>query len=167
MKKLFLVGVLALFGVVNAQHFGVNAGFLSLNAKVKLLDMRGSETKSGYYVGLFGEFGNEKFKFQPAVNLIGNEDGNALQIPLIAKFYVADKFNLQAGPQLMFDLEEVPEGFNALNFGLGLGLGYDINNKFLLEARYSIQLNNHLENSSSNYSAKINYLSIGLGYRLK
>lgn len=152
---------------MNAQHFGVNGGFLSMNAKVKINGQTGTATDSGYYLGLFGEFGNDKIKFQPGVNIAGNGDGSSLYIPLIAKFFVADKFNLQAGPQIMFDFNDVPETMNNINLGLGLGTGYDISSKFLAEFRYSIQLNNHFKNSTSDYSAKVNYLTFGIGYRFK
>lgn len=166
MKKLFLVGALALFGAMNAQtKFGVNAGYLSLNAKVKILGQTGTASDSGYYLGVFGEFGKDKVKFQPGLNIAGNGDGTSMYIPLTTKFYVADKFNLQLSPQFLFDFNEAPAGYNNLNLGLGFGAGYDISDKFMAEARYSLQLNNHFENSSSDFSAKVNYLNIGLGYK--
>ena len=79
MRKLFLVGALALFGAVNAQQtkFGLKAGYAlsSINSKVLeeiLEDEFGvngdNKSKSGFFVGAFVEHKlNEKFALQGEV----------------------------------------------------------------------------------------------------
>jgi len=170
MKKLFLVGALALFSAVNAQQakFGINGGMLAgfANAKTPLGDM--SDSSVGFYAGFFAEFNaGSNLKVQPALNYVNLDDASAFQIPVMVKYYVSPAFNLQVGPQFTFDLEEnpMPDYYNTLNFGLALGTAYDFSEKLFAEARYSFQLNNHLKNAPSGTSVRANYLNVGLGYK--
>lgn len=170
MKKLFLVGAMALFGAVNAQQakFGMNAGLLGGFANVETPDYSISDNNFGFYAGFFAEFHvGSNFRIQPALNYANIENASALQIPIMAKYYVTPAFNLQFGPQFTFDLEDnpIPEAYNTLNFGLAIGTAYDFSEKFFGEARYSFQLNDHFKNAPSGYSAKANYLNIGIGYK--
>ena len=65
-----------------------------------------------------------------------------MQIPIMAKMYVTEQFNIQAGPQITYTLEEVIDDFTKFNIGLGAGLGYDITEDVFIESRYVFQLNN-------------------------
>lgn len=170
MKKLLLVGAVALFGVLQAQktNFGANAGMLTGFAKVKTPMGDDSDSNTGFYAGFFAEItAGNMVKIQPAVNYANIDGGSALQIPIMVKYYVDPKFNLQAGPQFTFDLDDnpFPDYYNSLNFGLALGTAYEFTQKLFVEARYSFQLNNHLKNAPSGYSVKANYLNLGLGYK--
>lgn len=170
MKKLLLIGAVALFTAVNAQQtkFGANAGMLTGFAKAKTPLGNSSDSNTGFYVGFFAEISaGNTFKVQPAVNYANIDNSSALQIPIMLKYYVDPKFNLQFGPQLTFDLEEnpFPDYYNTLNFGLALGGAYEFTPKLFVEARYSLQVNNHLKNAPSGTSVKANYLNLGLGYK--
>ena len=172
MKKLFLTGALALFATISAQQtkFGANAGLLAGFAKGKTPQATETSSSTGFYAGFFAEFSaGEKVKIQPAVNYANIDDSSAFQIPVMVKYYVDPKFNLQVGPQFLFDLSETPAGFdnyyNKTNIALALGAAYDFTPKFFAEARYSFQLNNHLKNAPSGYSVRANYLNVGIGYR--
>ncbi|MBU8881751.1 hypothetical protein CBW16_01500 [Flavobacteriaceae bacterium JJC] len=169
MKKLFLVGALALFAAVNAQtKFGVNAGMLSGFAKAKTPMSTETSNSTGFYAGFFADIAaGNNFRIQPALNFASIDNANALQIPVMVKYYAAPKFNLQFGPQFTFDLDEnpIPDYYNTLNFGLALGTAYEFTDKLFVEARYSFQLNDHLKNAPSGYSVKANYLNLGLGYK--
>lgn len=171
MKKLFLVATLALCGAMNAQmKFGVNAGYLGGFAKAKTPTMSATDSNSGFYLGGFAEFtASEKIKIQPGINYLNIDGSGAMQVPIMAKYYVDPKFNLQLGPQFIFDFSEVSSDFknyyNKTNFALALGAAYEFTDKFFAEARYSFQLNDHLKNAPSGYSLKANYLNIGLGYK--
>lgn len=170
MKKLFLTAAIALFATVNAQRtqFGANAGLLSGFAKVKSPAANETKSETGFYAGFFAEINaGDKIRVQPALNYANIENGSAIQIPIMLKYYVDPKFNLQFGPQLTFDLEKnpLPDFYNPTNIGLAVGTAYEFSSQFFLEARYSLQLNNHLKNAPSGYSAKINFLNVGLGYK--
>ena len=171
MKKLFLVGALALFGAMNAQvKFGVNAGLLSGFAKLKSPEINTSDSSTGFYVGVFTEIkAGDNIKIQPALNYANIDDSTALQLPIMIKYYVDSKFNLQLGPQFLFDLSETPAEldnyYNKTNVGLAIGAAYDITNNLFAETRYSFQLNNHFKNAPSGYSLKANYFNLGIGYK--
>lgn len=172
MKKFFLVSAIALFGLGSAQNakFGMNGGLLTGFAKGKTPDFTTSDSSVGFYVGFFGEFNaGEKVKIQPAVNYANIDDASALQIPVMVKYYVDPKFNLNFGPQILFDLSGTPEEmksyYNNVNFAIAIGAGYDISSKIFAEARYSFQVNNHLKNAPSGYSVRANYLNVGIGYK--
>jgi len=170
MRKLFLVGAVALFASVNAQttKFGATAGMLTGFAKAKTPQGNATDSSTGFYAGLFAEINaGSNFKIQPGVNYANIDGESALQIPVMAKYYVDPKFNLQFGPQFLFDLGEnpYPNNYNSTNFGLALGAAYEFTNKLFAEARYSFQLNDHLKNAPSGYSVKANYLNLGLGYK--
>ena len=163
MKKLFFACVaVLLFGAVNAQTgLGVNGGLLMATPSG---DFDG-DGELGFYAGVFKEFPlGDGFQVQPALNL-GVIDGDmALQIPVMFKYYVANAFNLQAGPQITFDFEDYPEDWTGFNLGLAIGAGYDFSERFLGEIRYGFQLNNHYT-GDLDLSAKVNYLNLGVGYR--
>ncbi len=172
MKKILLVAGLAVFGTASAQSdkasFGVNAGMLTGFATVKTPFGNSSSSDTGFYAGFFAEFAAGKnFKIQPALNYANIDNASALQIPIMAKYYAASNFNLQFAPQFLIDLEEnpVPDAYTPFNFGLGLGAGYDFTTNLSAEVRYAFQLNDHFKNMPSGYSAKANYLNLGLGYK--
>ncbi|SFH87339.1 outer membrane beta-barrel protein [Halpernia frigidisoli] len=170
MKKLLLTSAIAFFGLVSAQKavFGANAGYLAGFAKAKTPFGTSTNNDGGFYAGFFAEFNaGSKLKIEPAINYVNIDGDSALQIPIVAKYYVDPKFNLQAGPQFLFDFSDnpYPDNYNTTNIGLALGAAYEFTPKLFLEGRYSFQLNDHLKNAPSNYSVKANYLNIGLGYR--
>lgn len=171
MKKLFLVGALALFGAMNAQSakFGLNAGMLTGFAKAKVPGYNETDSSTGFYVGALVELKFGSFAIQPAVNYANISDGSGLQIPVMLKYYAIPKLNFQFGPQFLFDLEDTPAGYedfyNKTNFGLALGAGFDFTSSLFAEARYSFQVNNHLKDAPSGYALKANYFNLGLGYK--
>ena len=162
MKKLFITAI-AVFtmGVINAQEvkFGAKAG-LNLADVTNVTD---SKTKVGFNVGALVDIAiNEKLHFQPEVlystqgtkistsGVDFNFNLDYINIPVMAKYYVADKFNIQAGPQLGFLIAatasnngnsiNVKENFKSFDFGLNFGLGYDIGTNILLDVRYNLGL---------------------------
>lgn len=169
MKKLLLLAAVAAFGLsnVNAQEttFGVTAGFLNVSAKVEFGGDSASASESGFYVGGLVDIAiSEEFHIQPELLYANVNEGSALMLPIIAKYYVAEGFNVQAGPQVTFSLEETVDDFSSIDFGLGIGAGYDIDENFFVEARYTFQVNNSYT-GNADIEARANYLNIGLGYK--
>jgi opacity protein-like surface antigen len=169
MKKIILTAAAVLaFTFANAQEarFGVTAGVDFASAKFKSPDFTINESETGVFVGAFVDItASEKFHVQPELLFVFIEDSKQLQLPILAKYYVAQKFSLLVGPDLLFNLDEKVDGFK--NFGIGLDLGgvYDINENFMIEAKYNFGLTNLLENAPSDTSLKISGLFVGVGYK--
>jgi opacity protein-like surface antigen len=82
----------------------------------------------------------------------------------MAKYYVSEKFNIQAGPQFDFIADD-SDGANKFGVGLGFGVGYDISEKIFAATRYSLGLSNRIQDAPSGISSKFNTFQIGVGYR--
>ena len=82
-----------------------------------------SDGASGFYVGLFADIKiSEKFNIQPELAYTAafknDESTNVITMPILAKYYVAEKFSLLAGPMLDLIVDETGDEFN-FNFWLG------------------------------------------------
>lgn len=158
-------------------NFGLKAGYSSLALKVSVSG-GGSATEdlTGFYFGGFAEINfSEKFALQPEL-LFANysEDGESsgvLLIPVLAKYKANEQFSLFAGPQ--FDYltnEEDSEGLKRLGLGFAIGAAFDINENFILDARYSFGLTDRIDGNIDDFDgfdveARFSYFQIGLGYR--
>ena len=168
MKKIILTAV-AVFGFAfaNAQaKFGLTAGVDFASAKVTIPgDVSVSSSETGFYIGGLVDFtASDKFHIQPELLLVIIDDSKQLQLPILAKYYVGEKFSLLAGPDVLFDLENEP-GFKTVGLGLDFGGAYDINKNFSIEARYNFGLSNLFEDAPSGYKATISGLFVGVGYK--
>lgn len=132
MKRIILLGAVALCGMMNAQQakFGLKGGYALSKLNSDELSQSfddiqvENKSKSGYFVGAFAEYGfNEKFAVQGEIqyaNLGGNleltasESGlnltvqdkinfNQILIPISAKYYATPALALYAGPSTGFN----------------------------------------------------------------
>ncbi len=187
MKKVMLTAVAVMaFGLSNAQDvkFGAKAG---LNMSNFGGDVENNKMKAGFQVGGFAEIKiSEKFAVQPELvfsnlgakfdldGVTATENLNYIAIPVMAKYFVADKFSIEAGPQIGFlmsakykeDGESVDtkDGYNSTDFGLNVGVGYDITENIGVGLRYTAGLSNIAKDSGD---SKINNSNIALsvGYK--
>lgn len=169
MKRIVLatVAVIALAFSAQAQdvRFGATAGYLNARASVKADGLSISASESGFYVGAVADFlVSESFSVQPELLFASIDESNGLLLPILGKFAISEKFNFQVGPQLVFSLEDTPEDFSSVEFDIAGGIGYDINEDFFIEARYSFQINNSYT-GSEDVKVRGNYLTIGMGYK--
>lgn len=184
MKKLLLGTALFLVAVVglNAQTtFGAKAG-------LNLANVTGEEVKTkakiGLVAGVFAEVSlGEDFRFQP--ELLFSSQGykikdlakaslNYVSIPLMAKYYVAEGFALEAGPQIGILLsakaksgkEEVDmkKKLKSTDFGLNIGASYDVIENMFVGARYNFGLSKLAKGKRAD-KVKNSVLSVSLGYR--
>lgn len=187
MKKLLLLVMFVGLGFsnVNAQDddtksktskFGVKAGYSSFGLKVKVEGQSESESVSGFYLGVFGEFKiSDKFDLQPELIYSSySDDGESsgiLHVPIMVKYNIDERFAVLFGPQLDYLLEkDDAEGLNRLGVGLAAGLEFDITDEIFLDARYSFGLVDRLKDDLPGFEifdikTYFNYLHVGLGYR--
>lgn len=162
MKKALLTVVLALASVVavNGQLIGLKGGMNLANLGG---DVEGTAFKPGLHLGAFVEFKvTEMLKIQPEVlfsaqgaqsdqNYTLKYYYNYLNVPLIAKVFLIEGFNIQMGPQVGFLLSaEFSDGntnvdfkdfTKSTDFSVGLGIGYQ-EDKIDVSARYNLGLTN-------------------------
>lgn len=171
MKKLFFAAGLVVAGFAGAQTtFGVTGGLAVFGAKAKVLGTTVTDSQVGGYAGGFADiYFTESLHFTPGLNGVFANDAFGLQVPLMIKYNVIPQLNVALGPQLFFDLGEIPAEFgdyyNRTNIGIAFGAGYDITDNLLAEARFGIQLNDHIKSNPADISAKMNVLNVGVGYK--
>ena len=183
MKKIILTAAAVFaFSFANAQDvkFGAKAG---LNMSNWGGDAGDASMKIGFQVGGFAEIKvSDKFAIQPELvySALGTktEDGsintNYLNIPVMAKYFVAKGFSLEAGPQLGFlmsakakangESADIKDTFESIDFGLNFGAGYDVTENINLGVRYSAGLSNIMKDSGD---IKVNNsnIAIAIGYK--
>ena len=190
MKKMILVAVIALFSMVgvNAQtSFGAKAGLNVANLSGDITD---NKALIGFNVGVFAEIMlADSFYLQPELvfsaqgTLIGdslfgfdlfflieNFNLNYINIPIMFKYDVANRFYLEAGPQIGFLVSakfadvDVKDDFESTDFGANFGLSYGFTEKLFAQARYNIGLSNIAKDSGGDKISNA-VLSFSLGYK--
>ncbi|MDT0608538.1 outer membrane beta-barrel protein [Croceitalea rosinachiae] len=158
MKKLIIATVFVLsftFTIYAQEGFSAKAGINNVTFDV---DGFGSTSELGFYLGGSYTFdANGEIQIEPSVLVSIVDDLTALYIPVMAKYPITDKFNVQAGPQINYLLEDVDEG--AFGLDLGFGGGFNIDDNWFVEARYAFEILRDLEGGN------INTLTAGVGYR--
>ncbi|MCA0153848.1 porin family protein [Winogradskyella vincentii] len=191
MRKLFLFMVMAFFGtaILQAQvKFGAKAG-------VNFASITGEDTDdldgiTSFHIGAMVEIPvSEKFSVQPellysAQGATTSEDGmdldfkvNYINVPIMAKYFVAEGLSLEAGPQLGFLIDAEIEGgdvsidikdqVNSFDFGVNFGLGYKLDSGLNFGARYNLGLsdgNDDPEFFESEEAFKNGVFQFSIGY---
>ncbi len=155
MKKitLTLLGLVAFSTSALAQQevkFGPKAGVNFAN----LSGVDDSEMKIGFHVGAVAEIKfNDKFSIQPEIiyssqgakyttALIPNGtveskiNNDYVNVPIMAKYYIVEGFSAELGPYVGFLVKsegkigdntiDLKDGYKSVDFGLGVGLTYDL-----------------------------------------
>ena len=165
MKKVFFCLVLSLsFSIISfaQEGFAAKAGINNVSVKVDLGEFgSASASELGFYIGGGYNFDvSDQFDIEPSVLLSFVSDLTSLYIPIMAKYEVADSFNIQAGPQINYLLEDVEEG--AFGLDLAIGAGYQFDDNWFVEARYGFEIS---RGGESGDAANLNTLTAGVGYR--
>ncbi|GAA3652018.1 porin family protein [Flavivirga jejuensis] len=176
MKKILLCTVITVLGLLNlnAQEikYGAKAGvdFSSLKVKNGVFSITNNDT--GFYLGGFAEISVfDAFTFRPELLYVAVEDLNQISIPLMVKYEVFESFNVLAGPSFGF-LLDVNDGFESFNYGIEVGVAYDIYinrniDGLFVETRFNFGLANLIEDAPDGITRKLNGLFVGLGYRFQ
>lgn len=203
MKKLLFVTLIMLVAVslssLAQTKFGLKAGVNITNLGGDADDY---DARIAPYFGGFASFAiSEKLSFQPELlysmkgaksSYTEEEEGielkveetlklTYLDIPLMFKYNVGGRLNLQAGPQVSLLLsaknkyegkamgisfsteEDLKDGFKGLDFGLGFGLGYDFG-AIGIDAKYNLGLSN-IADSEGDFKVTNNVIQIGVSYK--
>lgn len=191
--SLLAIAVLALTNV-NAQteiKYGLTGGLLNNNTNIDIgafgFDIASIDAinETGFYIGAFMDIpATEDFHIQPELTYGKAGDLEFFYLPVMAKYYIFDRFNIQAGPQLSFssnineikrtirDIEDVvgtdgniDDVIRTTGVDLGFGLGFDITDRFFAQARYAIELTNRYDGPLNNsLEIKPQTLMVGVGF---
>ncbi|MCR9264406.1 MAG: porin family protein [Flavobacteriaceae bacterium] len=167
MRKLIVLAVFFTSVIVSNTYgqegFAVKAGLNNVSMKVDTGDDffgSVSDSELGFYLGGSYNFvASEEFDIEPSVLFSFVDDLTSLYIPIMAKYKI-NNFNIQAGPQINYLLEDIPDG----EFGLDIafGGGYQIDDNWFVEARYGLQVS---RGGDFGDVVDINTLTFGAGYR--
>lgn len=211
-KRAFFTGALFLFlfqsGISQETHIGIKGGLNYSSVVGDLTD--GLKFRLSGHGGLFLEIDfSEKFKLQPellyssqgfqfSTDLAAIQNGgstgaendfrtnvqfNFITIPIVGKFALNDRLDIEFGPQFGFllnqvtktkdlnqntnsevDRKSVVSGNFQLDYGAAVGLGIELNDNVSVSPRFYIGLRNRLNGlpGAQNYNAaiqlSINYL---------
>ena len=161
-----------------------------------------TSSRIGFHIGGFVAVKiSDKFCIQPEVlystqgrkfDLTVNDNGTDyntssifklayINIPVMFKYYVAKKINLEAGPQIGFltsskldvtvlgkDVSQnAKDLYESVDFGLNLGAGYDFTEKISAGVRYNFGLANIAKTQDGDDSTiKNTVFSVSLAYKI-
>lgn len=209
MKRIiFSVIAVITFGFINAQDvkYGVKGG---LNVSSFSGDNDGMDLKSrvGFNIGGFVEIKlSEKFAIQPEV--LYSQQGTRIKVkgsfydgyndqyyrgtlkynlgyinvPVMFKYYVAEKLVVEAGPQIGFlvsangkakvgDVKtevSIKDYYKTIDFGVNFGAGYDFTQNISVGARYNLGLANIAKTEAGDDGKLHNgVFSLSVGYKFK
>lgn len=190
MKKSFLIIAIIVFGLtnLNAQEvkFGAKAG-LNL-ASITGDETDGIESRTAFHVGAVAEISiSDKFSVQPELlySAQGAKDSfdgidvdakiDYLNLPIMAKYYVAEGFSLELGPQVGFLLSAKAEGggesidfkdeTKGIDFGANFGVGYKLESGLNFGARYNLGLSNINDGEGSDdFKNQNSVIQLSVGY---
>lgn len=183
MKKLFLVGAIALFGAMNAQSFGLKAGMNISNVSGD----GDAKSKVGFNAGVFMNAPiAANFSIQPEVlynskgakldydNFDINFNLDYISVPVMFQYNATPKFYLEAGPEFSFLISgkakaegesvDIKDGFKSFDIGIGLGAGYNITPNIGVNARYVAGVGDIAEENSGD-AVRNGVFQIGLSYK--
>jgi len=196
MKKLLFLSLLAVLALSSCAttHYGIRGG-LNL-ANINGDDTDNLSTRTGIFFGGFGEFGvTDMFAIQPEVLFSQQgaeyEDSEAggeffdgrfkldyLNVPVLAKVYVADGFFFEAGPQIGILLsakdeydspfsgeDDIKDFIKSTDFSGNVGLGYQLDMGLNFNARYNFGLSSFDDFEGIDENLKNGVISIGVGFR--
>lgn len=216
MKKIILtVAAICAVSFANAQDikFGVKAGLNISNVTGDYQNEFDAKSLIGLQIGGFAEIGiSDKLAFQP--ELLYSMQGaktefsesfegfsasgestlklNYLNVPLLLKYKLADKFSILAGPQVgllmsaeqeftfteTFDgetfsesgTEDVKENYESILLSFNVGASYSITDNIFVDARYNLGLSNLLkdqtfEGETFSLDGSMNVLQFSVGYK--
>ncbi|MBA6152561.1 porin family protein [Gelidibacter maritimus] len=186
MKKLMLMTALAVFGLFNANAqeftFGAKAGVNFANFGGD--DADDLDGRTAFHVGGVANFGiSELFSVQPELlysaqgveqtfeGVTGKVQVDYLNLPVLAKFMVADGLSIEAGPQVGFllsakakggeETRDITDELKGTDFSGVIGLGYQMESGLNFGARYNLGFSNIAEINEVDLKNNVIQVSVG------
>lgn|SRR5690606_6596971 len=187
---LILLGILLGLPTLQAQEnfkMGAKGG---VNFANLVGDDPDGDLRTSFHLGLVGEIPlSERLYFGPEVlySSQGTKEGGVesfkldyIQIPLMARYYLTEGFNIEVGPQIGFlinsEVESNVVGMNvdlkdylsSIDYGVNFGLGLKWKNGLFLQGRYNLGLANIFDDlkigSNDDFKMTNRVIQFSLGY---
>lgn len=151
--------------IKNKTTFGFKAG-----ANQSYLNTSSDNGYSGLelYGGFFAETGlSKKVSFQYELLYSYTDDISFVEIPLLFKYHINNKWSFMAGPKLDVIANKSIEGalYEPLSVSISIGVQYNISKRFFAEGRYGLGLSKEIITDSNSDTFSRNTLRLGLGYK--
>lgn len=123
-------------------------------------------------------------KYTTTLPVVGKVEAKSnldyVNIPILAKYYIVDGFSVEAGPQVGFLVKaegkveggndsktiDIKDGHKSVDFGVALGLAYDLPMGLFVGGRFNLGLADIRENSNNGDAVKnMPVIQVGLGYK--
>lgn len=190
-KVLLLIAIVAVGFTANAQevNFGAKAGLNIANISGEGIE--NNDVRTSFHLGGVVEFEiSDKFSVQP--ELVYSAQGaktkfkgidatmalDYLNVPIMAKYYIAEGFSLELGPQVGFLMSakmkaevdgqsievDIKDEFEmkSVDFGLNFGAGYKLASGLSFSARYNLGLSKVSDIDDS--TGKNGVFQVSIGY---
>ena len=166
--KNFILIVLTAFLTTSVISQEIDLGLKAGANFASITDASGLSNRTGFLIGVFagvkfsdklGIQGDLLYSQQGANSDPKDIDLNYINVPIVLKYYLVQGFNLQAGPQFGFIVDD---NIEAESFDLAgvLGLGYDFPFGIRIEGRHNFGLTDVF----NSIKGKNSVTSIAIGY---
>jgi hypothetical protein len=164
--------------------FGMKGG---LNISNFIGDIEDNKFRTSIHLGIISEIIiSDKVSLQPEILYSGQgysgkttpgfsrSKYDYLNLPILAKIYLSEKISIETGPQIGFlisakektETDKITiENQNNIDFGLNIGLAYELNSGVFFQTRYNLGLSNVNQSNSSDalrYSNSVIQFSTGI-----
>ncbi|UII81111.1 outer membrane beta-barrel protein [Flagellimonas sp. CMM7] len=168
-KLKLLTTLMILFSIADTYcqnfEFGVSGGLLNGSSRVMENNASASYSDTGFYLGLYSKIQlNKKIMIIPEIDYGNLNDSSFGFLSARVGYYLNHSFYLQGGGQMTYLFDVLNDEISKTGLDLSLGIGYDITNKFNIQARYALELTNRIKEPTTDVKGKFNWLHIGLGY---
>jgi len=160
------------YGFSQDTKYGVRAGINISNIGFEDAPFDGNDHRNGFMIGFFGEYGLSKtVSIMPELQF--SAEGakreslrlDYLQVPVLIKFKLGDKFSIGAGPQVGVKVHKHSDGINNFAYSGLAGLEYKISHSLFVDARYTYGFRNIFDEDLIDAEAKNTNIQFGFGFK--
>ena len=155
--------------IKNKTSFGIKGGY---NASFFYSSDISNISDSDIYIGLFSETRiSKKWSFQNELLYSSTFGHRFIEVPLLLKYHMTDKWIIFAGPSLDFSINNDKNidsrEVEPLGLSMVIGTQYNISKRFFIEGRFNLALTNQINTPFNiiNTSFFRNTFRLGVGYK--
>jgi len=168
---LFALFCISYQGFSQDTKYGVRTGLNISNLDFKNTPFNENTHRNGFMIGFFGEFGLSKtvsvmpeLQFSAEGSKLESLKLDYLQVPVLFKFKLSEKFAIGAGPQAGVKIHKTTDGIKNFAYSGVAGVEFNISHQLFVDARYTYGFSNIFEDYI-NAEAKNTNIQFGFGFK--